>query len=303
LKSTSSSNQLKELAKSIKQLQSKVSTLNLSRIETERLNQEILLIEKRLCAREYKKSSFNTNVLNIPDRVKELSDDLVFLTSIGKIWAEIFLLLPNKKYSILDIGPGYFPKIELGLYYNNFRGTVTLLDNNNSALIGADSFLKFFNIKFQTKKFKKDIWSKHSVKYDLIVANHLIDDLLLSQFCTKNKIPIKHLYTKEESFVNAWKQIVYDKKLSAELINRFSAQLNQLTKNSGYIILLDYPSHSHKSLKLHFIFSLVKEFKNNLFSKLKPLGFKAMKLPPKFVLASGNLKLNKSSLLFAHKEI
>lgn len=246
-----------------------------SGLELERAAYELSLVSKRLSSGEYQHASFQRNVLNIPDRAAELVTDLQFLEKIGRIWETIFRAAGVRDdMRLLDVGCGFLPKVELGLFYAGFRGEVTLLDSCEEALERACQFLSAFNAGFSTRKRSESLWDSAAGSYDFICANHLIDDLVLDAYCSRNAISLSSIYDDEQAFRQSWEDIIAHPSFAFSLMSRLGRYVSRMTpRNNGGLLLLDYPSHSHLALDLDHIFRLVSELQKALRASLKEHGF------------------------------
>ena len=115
----------KRITRSLSSVRQSARRSKISSLELERASREIAIVGARLDSGEYRKTSFQKNLLNIVDRTAELHSDLRFLCSVGRIWEQIFRSVGiSHSGNILDLGCGYFPKVELGLYYAGYNGSV-----------------------------------------------------------------------------------------------------------------------------------------------------------------------------------
>ena len=293
----------KSLASSLKQaragLESVLDHTKLELLESERIASELNLISKRIRCSEYRRSAFNTNVLNIPDRAQELIDDLSFFSGLARIWNQILDAAKIKSGgSILDIGAGYFPKIELALHYRGFRGNVTLLDSDSKALKQAQRFLSFFDVPFKLQLRAASLFKLKPAAYDLIVANHFLDDLILAEFCKSKSITMAELYLSEQRFADSWNAIIEGELNLESLAESLAQKLYSLTTPSGgTLIILDYFSHSQASLGLTKILAYTLNFQRELKRQLELVGFKQCRPKTKIKFLSGIVNLKKPALL------
>lgn len=251
-----------------------------STLELERVGRDLRLLVERLRTREYLRTSFNKrNLLNIIDRTEEIFSDLAFFSSVGRMWQDILkkINIPAKG-KVLDIGCGFFPKVELGLLYSGFQGSVTLLDANAKALGGAGRFLEFLHIPFKYRVTSRSIWQVCKIRFDLIAANHVLDDLVLADYCRRRRLNLKNIYSSEDLFKDTWGKIIEDPERPFDLINELATHLTKLVVRGGHVAFVDYPSFSHRSLKLRRLLNLSLKFSETLRSALKSKGFKSVKL-------------------------
>jgi Methyltransferase small domain len=275
---------------------------NFTILEQERFQEDLITLKKRLVCREYLQSSFKPrNQLSIPERTGEFFQELSFFFSIGKIWQALFSELeevPFKK--VLDIGPGYFPKVELGLYYSGYSGAVTLLDQDPRATESAEKFLNFFKCSFLARTIHKSILDEHSDKYDLIVANHFLDDYALACHCKDRGIDIGEAYQSEKLYRAVWNDIERNLEGVLSGVRDLAIRFIQLLLPGGSVLLLDYTSFSHRALELEVIPRCVKKIKKTLLAELERNGMTPRKLLSKSI-KSDRLRISNKDLTSATK--
>jgi 2-polyprenyl-3-methyl-5-hydroxy-6-metoxy-1,4-benzoquinol methylase len=264
----------------LQELQEALAHAKVTPLELKRCQDEIRLITRRLVTGEYIQSCFQPrNLLSIPDRTDEIFKDLRFFWSVGAVWENLLDKLGVRPTAqILDIGCGFFPKIELGLYYHGFEGTVTLCDPNQEALEHAVQFLKFFRVSFEAQHYTSTLWTLKGKQYDAIVANHFLDDVILVEFAKREGLEVTKLYRTESEYQKAWTAIKATKGFCDELVVKLAGKLNELLKSQGSILLLDYPSFSHKAMGIKALLSVVNKFQANLRDLLSQTGLRERQL-------------------------
>jgi hypothetical protein len=251
-----------------------VRSCDITSLEKQRFGDDLITLKQRLTSREYLQSSFKPrNQLSIPERTEEFYKDLTFFFSVGKVWETLLGKLKKSTIrSVLDIGPGYFPKVELGLYYSGYKGAVTLLDQDCRATESAEKFLTFFNCPFSVRCCHTSILSAPRATYDLIVANHFLDDFGLASHCSDQHIDIKEAYLSEKIYQSLWNDIARNPASALAETEKLAATFSRLLAVGGTVLLLDYTSFSHRAMGLTAIPTFVKKMKRKLLSELSRQG-------------------------------
>lgn len=253
------------------------ATSGLTAKEQDRIYADLCILAKRVEVREYQRGRFNKNILNIQDRSEELLDDLTFLSSIGRVWETLFdQVRLTAKTTVIDIGCGVFPKVELGLFYRCFAGKVTLVDTSPGAIQRALSFIDFFNPAFTADGVCGDLFKVGLQKADVVTGNHLLDDLLLSSFCETQSVPLDRVYGSEKGYAQIWAKIQKTDQHAIKTAKRVAAALDEITSQKGVIILFDYLSHSHLDLGLSCIREVVAVTQHELQRELEARNFEAV---------------------------
>lgn len=232
-----------------------------TKLEVERFVADIGLASRRLVSREYQQSTFQPrNTLRIPDRTEELFHDLTFYWAVGQVWSALFraLSLPRSA-RVAEVGCGHVPKVGVGLHYFGALGQVDLIDADSVALERATRFLDLMGARFPVGSVKGTIFDGVVGAYDAVCANHLLDDLILSHFCQRRDIDISALYAREESYIAVWREIVATPHLLHEFVPAIAEVLVRSVRPGGVVLLLDYPSFSHRALGLNDVIRFVRE--------------------------------------------
>jgi hypothetical protein len=274
-----SSNNKKLISAEIQKLSTVVEGLAVTSLEAKRCTEDLKTIEIRLRSREYEQSCFKPRgTLSIPDRTQELLSDLSFFWSVGAVWQNLFDRIELKpSASVLDIGCGYFPKVELGLYYHGFEGTVTLCDPHREALEQASQFLKFFRVPFEAQTHASTVWDIGEKRFDAVVANHVLDDLILASYAKEHSLDIGALYSDEDNYMAVWTAISKTT-MPAGLLQQLVHTLITLLAPCGVILFLDYPSFSHRALGMRHLQRVVGDFRAQLVRALRDAGLRELSL-------------------------
>jgi hypothetical protein len=225
---------------------------NISQIELSHLNKDLETVLDRLEKDEYKKSGFNVNKFNVPDRTREFYIYLQFYCEIGQNWTPLLKAIDINKYKeVVDLCPGYTPKIELALFYSGYKGKVIAIDKDIDSPKRLVKFMELFNPPFKTIPEKIDLFDHFKSKYKVIIGNHIIDDLVVDLYCKKWGISKTEIYEKEGAITNLWAKILKDKdKNLAECLTKLVDIFERITAKNGIILMSQYKSYMEKLLNL-----------------------------------------------------
>ena len=269
----------------------------ISNLELQRLNYDLQISKKRFISREYRQSSFKPRTtMSTPERTAEIASDLNFYWSVASVWQSIISqYFSRRTISVAEIGCGHISKVALGLTYFDFWGQLTLIDQDKHAIDRALECLDYFGARFMRSGQTSSVFD-NTRKFDAILANHLIDDLILSRFCKLNRVSLSKLYEDEKLYLRSWQKILENPAFLADLAKDFAAALVGSLNENSLILLLDYDSFSHKALGISAVTTLVSGFKQSLKTELA--GLSATELKP---LASditfGRMTIKKEMLL------
>lgn len=111
--------------------------------------------------------------------------------NISDLWFDLLKkVLATKKEVIVEVAPGYKSKIGLALAKMNFKGTIHVIEPNESALkfIVEDysKIMPFAKIIGHNKMLHEFLFSDIPEKF-ILLSNHPFDDMILSSCIGKNK--------------------------------------------------------------------------------------------------------------------
>lgn len=249
---------------------------NISQIELSHLNKDLEAVIDRLEKDEYKKSGFTGNKFNVPDRTREFYIYLQFYCEIGQNWAKILRTINVNKYKeVVDLCPGYTPKIELALFYSGFKGKVIAIDKDIDSPKRLVKFMELFNPPFKIIPTKLDLFDNFKSKHKLIIGNHVIDDLVVDLFCKKWGISQTEIYEKEGAIINLWNKILTDKnKNLSESLEKIANIFERITSKNSLILLSQYKSYMERLLNLDEAARFSRTLFNMIIKELCKKGFK-----------------------------
>lgn len=247
----------------------------INNLENERLNYDLETIIERINKKEYQKGSFSKNKFNVPDRTKEFYVYTNFYCDIGKNWAKLLKPFNVNKYSeIVDLCPGFTPKIELALFYLGYKNQLTVIDKKISFLGDLEKFTKLFNPHFKLVKKKLDLFSNFKSRHQFIIANHIIDDLAMDHFAKKYEFKIDDIYQNENCMKNFWQKIIADKEKNISEISDLIAEIFiKIVDSKGYLFISQYKSYMEKLLNMNSVPYFNKKVLKVVVDKLSKSGF------------------------------
>ena len=155
-------------------------------------------------------------------------------------------LLPDSPIdTAVELCCGAFPKAGLALQNLQAHVQMYYLDQSRLALQQCQSFLKNFPGHYASANFLQDEIENDSLKLqcDLLLGNHVFDDLLLRNFLSKNGAIIKNPYHSKEFFLKTVsKAILYYDGNVGDYLAVLCKSLDRLVKPGGYIVISEYAS-------------------------------------------------------------
>lgn len=184
-------------------------------------------------------------------------------------WAEIFKEIDfgNIK-TIIDLCMGWAPKIELALTKTNFTGKLLAIDNSKGNMKILLSLVNQFELKYSIKTKHLDILKPvKGIKTDILVANHIIDDLFLYLYLgTEEKV--YKLFSQPQNLENTWMKITADKTICKKIYDGFKDFILKKIVDDGLLIIAQYAGYQERLYNLDFASKFCKDFLQNLTTDL-----------------------------------
>lgn len=233
-------------------LEAALSGVDLDDLERGRLLRDIDRVRRRVEGRQYRLTGFDDNVLNLPDRAQAFFTELDFHASIGRSWAALLAGTgADRAASIADLGPGWVPKVELGLFYRGYRGNVVAIDKDPATAAFISRFLALLLPSFTLEPHVVDVFSAPLPAHPVVTANHVIDDLIVDWFIREWRIAPADLYQQEGVLAEVWRRILARRAASLEeIVPRIAAIFDALTAEGGLLLVSQYPSYVERVLGL-----------------------------------------------------
>jgi len=261
----------------------------LSHVEKENVAKDLSLILNFIDSGEYQSTElFHRNRFDTQKRTYEFFSYIKGYVQQATQWYEFLQHLPlAPQSSILDIGPGYSPKVELALKFVGFKGKLTVLDKSASALIGLQDFLGMVDFPFELNVICDDLFAVKNVHFNLVTANHLFDDLLMDAYCTLEQIPLQSVYESETSMIDVTSKITqtFD---TTSLSHKIVLTLGELVQENGFLLLRHYQGLTEKALELTTWYAFVTLFFENVVEQFRRRGFSILEKKDGFVLLVKN---------------
>jgi hypothetical protein len=246
-----------------------------SATEMRRAEWDLQTVQQRLTRRQYRITSFGQNKFQIADRAADFFAELEFHSDIGRSWGEVFRFLDLSRYrKIADLCPGFGPKVELGLYYAGYRGAVTVVDKNRGALRLLGEFMKLFDTGIKLVNMPCDLFTIKNQTFDLITANHLLDDLIIDWACRRLRIPPRRLYESEETLREVWGYILSNEtSVLAANLRPIACAFTEMAAKRSAIVFTHYKSYVERALALKGVSAFNRRIAQGVLRELVAIGW------------------------------
>lgn len=164
----------------------------------------------------------------------------------AETWQEILTpyILPDTK-QITELCCGWAPKVFLGAVRAGFTGTYTAIDKSRDHTDLFRHLASYIPYPGKLKTKTLDILSSPIPKSDIIVMNHGIDDLLLSDFASDQHLDMLTFFHAPESLEGVWNAIA-EKTNVEEWSDRLYRLFSQSMKIDSLACIYQYAGYQEK---------------------------------------------------------
>ncbi len=175
------------------------------------LARDLTAVVARARSGEYQETDFLVrSVFEVPRRTHEYVTYLRGWNTQAARWAAL-LRAVGVPPVVVDLCPGWAPKIELALHQLDYAGTVHVVDRSAASLAVLQDFLAVVRPRFTVRPVVRDVMTGDApARGGLVVANHVVDDLLLDRWATRHGTSTVDLYEDEDLLRAAWRGVVKD---------------------------------------------------------------------------------------------
>lgn len=233
----------KQLFSLFTKLQSLSSEKNFTSHELSNLIHDLDEVKTLLEGGHYQHSDYlSRNTYDVPRRTQEFFLYMKGYQQVAETWIHVLKPLISKDTQhVLDLCPGWAPKIELALHMLDFKGTVYLWDVDSASTQLVLDYMKLFKPKYNLTPVESDLFlNNFNKKSDLIVANHIIDDLLLYEYCKENHRSMKSLYESEQKMLDAIKDIMIDQEIQKMISSKLVRVVEKNLAFGGCFVVSQY---------------------------------------------------------------
>jgi len=140
-------------------------------------------VEQRLASGEYREADFLVrSVFEVPRRTHEFVTYVKGWSAQARRWARLLAAIGIGHDEVLELAPGWAPKIPLALAELGFRGTLRVRDRSAHALALLQDFRDALRIPVRLDVEQADLRDAPARRASLVVANHVVDDRLLDGY-------------------------------------------------------------------------------------------------------------------------
>lgn len=187
-------------------------------------------------------------------------------------WKKIFARFSQKKLqTITDLCPGWSPKIEIALFRTNYSGIVNIIDKVPGHIDTLVTLVRSFPINFKLKPVVTDLLGPIITKIppaDLVVANHIIDDLLIDLYQKTKKTSHNNIFEDPDTYLEICQKIIKSPNLQDTIIHKLQNRLLHLINPSGYLLITQYQGYQEKLYSQNHLHQFYFETTRKLVQKL-----------------------------------
>jgi hypothetical protein len=253
-----------------------------SEIEIDNLRLDLSAVVRRLESGAYEESDYaERNVFDVARRTREFLHYFAGWNAQAARWAAILGPHLGGVREVLDLCPGWAPKIELALTRLRFSGRVRMIDKDGGAMRELLAFFAILESPLRVEAIEADIFAEPvAAVAELVVANHLVDDVLLDLWSPRLGIDAALAYEREAALRDAWRRILGARsEIEAAFPPLLAGALARHVAPGGVLIVSHYQSNVDRLMGTDESRAVFEELFQRLRRELADLGMDEVALP------------------------
>lgn len=243
---------IQEILKKTAELKQQILDAPLDSGAADNLNHDLDFLLQRLRAGAFAETDFaGRNLFDIPRRTREFFRYFFGYYAQAQTWAAILAECNlSQAERVIDLCPGWAPKIEWALQKLGYTGEVVIYDKSASALENVGAFMELFSPAYTLRRVQGDLQDEHKPVASVVVANHVIDDVLLSHFADLWGYDQNTLYESEKTYAELALRIAAAEPERKNFQEKLFSELMSFVAPGGIFIATHYPSLTEEFLGL-----------------------------------------------------
>jgi len=264
---------------------------------------DLELVKARYEKLEYAKGFSSPRGFDVQYRTDQAYAELEFLSKLADLWSFIFSdITLTKNHTVIDVCPGYSPKIELALIKRDFEGTVCIIDQDIQAVERLKIILSLFNPRYVMRTVHQNIFSHLGQKGFFAAANHIVDDVVLNEWCNDHHQSLHGIYQDEKLVKAAWNNIQKTtKKKQIDLAQSIAHVFDSFVEPGGYLCFTQYPSYMETLLQLDTSVIYCKNLIDMVSQTLESIKYTRITVDPNNVLKRNGAHFSKEHIYLFKK--
>jgi len=166
---------------------------------------------------------------------------------VATTWQYLLASHLSDQQSIAEWGSGWSPKIVMALERIHYHGSFVAVDQSQDALNYFSAFVQTLNLGLKVETLCASFLTSIDDTYDVVILNHVFDDLLLWAYHDKAFLSYDTIYSKHDAVEKTWLEIEKHKHHHFQSLGRllFEAFLTH-TRPGGLVFLSQYASYQEK---------------------------------------------------------
>lgn len=204
--------------------------------------------------------------------MKKIIDyDDYFEEYMGLVYSKIIKSYDMDIKTVVEFAPGFRYKIAYALKKINFKGTIYIIDSNKNVISFVKKKYKSILPESKIVTISKDLSEAIKIipkKIDLFVANHSIDDMIISKYLDENKLKKAFDNTEESKqiLIDCWNTLREEDNLLLDINTRVLNDFIKLFESIQFklIVMSQYKSAYYMNQK-----NYIEDLSKKIFDDLK----------------------------------
>lgn len=174
--------------------------------------------------------------------------------------------------TIAEFGPGVSPKIQLALKSTPFTGKLVLVDTDPQALAVQNIVYGLARPNFQIETLQTNLFDIPFDRFDLITANHFIDDLVAVEYARILEIDYMRVFNNPVFQQEFWTRVSADLQPGQDIMRKFAQKFEESRPNNS-LIVNTYKPNFDKQHQINSRATICSEFLHTFYQSLLAIGY------------------------------
>jgi hypothetical protein len=172
------------------------------------------------------------------------------MASVARCWTPALQALGvERAASVLDLCPGFAPKLELALHYAGCEGRVLLVDKERATLDELLTLISAFGVRFSAEPRVLDVERERPPRAPFIAANHVLDDIAMNRGASLLGVALRAVYEREELLRALWSRVLAEgSAVQAYVLESIVSLFDECLEPDRVFVYAQYPSDAERML-------------------------------------------------------
>ena len=191
-------------------------------------------------------------------------------------WAEVLgHVLSDLGAKVVELGAGMSPKVVFALHECGFRGSLVEVDLTKTALRAQQLVGRMLGVKYDLVVWEGDLFAYDLSSGDVVVASHLLDDLVAGRFAQERGMDYGEVFNDPEVQKKFWAEVGREGKVAVEVVAGLGSKLATM-RSGARVVMNEYLSNFDRKYDIRKRHLLCRQLLGRLGMEMEEGGFRKL---------------------------